>query len=468
MQFPLPVAQQAGHKHAMKGMLERKNQHRGRIDSTPSANMRWSKLRPKLLSTRRSSKAGAGAPTNSKPASLAVVDVHLEEKSQEAVCDVCAFRRRAHVIGCPRCGEGVPKVKPVGEGVPKVKPTPTASEATCEADSAAAAAGCPYHQAKVAAVTAAAAAAPAAVAVKPIPPSEPKPITAWPRVPEGSKLKKPTFPRPQANIDDLLTQHADAIATLRKAVADDANLTSEVDDIWLLRFILSNGSASKAEGPLRATLAYRAEHRERLAQAASEYSDPKHLDMSKYSIADLLPAHVTSLSNEPILVVRVGRSDVKALMDRYTEDEVVDSLNYSKETAFRRCDQATRETRRLVKMITVLDMAAMKLSGNDKRFMKALGRSSREAEVRYPQLLALTVPINAPFFIGLLWGIGKRFLPARTLAKMRFCGSRDSCKQSAAECPVVGHNFSPDALCTFLGGTLPPTPRLKIDGVDGP
>ena len=119
-------------------------------------------------------------------------------------------------------------------------------------------------------------------------------------------------------------------------------------------------------------------------------------------------------------------------------------------------------------MITVLDMAAMKLSGNDKRFMKALGRSSREAEVRYPQLLALTVPINAPFFIGLLWGIGKRFLPARTLAKMRFCGSRDSCKQSAAECPVVGHNFSPDALCTFLGGTLPPTPRLKIDGVDGP
>ena len=113
--FP-SVAQQAGHKHAMKGMLERKNQHRGRIDSTPCANMRWSKLRPKLLATRRSSKAGAGAPTNSKPASLAVVDVHLEEKSQEAVCSVCAFAG-VLVAGLGGCGEGVPKVKPVGEGV---------------------------------------------------------------------------------------------------------------------------------------------------------------------------------------------------------------------------------------------------------------------------------------------------------------------------------------------------------------
>lgn len=295
---------------------------------------------------------------------------------------------------------------------------------------------------------------------------EPAPISAFPRVPEGAALKKCTFARPQANVDELLAEHADAIATLRAAIAGDPNLTSEVDDLWLLRFILSNGSASKAVAPLRATLAFRKENGERLAQAASEYPDPKHADMNKFSIADLLPAHVTTLSDEPILVVRVGRSDVKTLMDRYTEDEVVDYLNYSKEIAFLRCDATTRETRRLVKMITILDLAAMKLNGSDKRFMKALGRSSREAEVRYPQLLALTVPINAPFFVNLLWGLGKRFLPARTLAKMRFCGSRDSTKQSAAECPVVGYMFRPEALVTFLGGSLEPTPFLRIEGVD--
>ena len=325
----------------MKGMLERKNQHRGRIDSTPSANMRWSKLRPKLLSTRRSSKAGAGAPTNSKPASLAVVDVHLEEKSQEAVCDVCAFRRRAHVIGCPRCGEGVPKVKPVGEGVPKVKPTPTASEATCEADSAAAAAGCPYHQAKVAAVTAAAAAAPAAAAVKPIPPWSPS-LSLHAAGAEGLCSRSP--PSRDRKQTSTICSRSTPTPSPRCARLSRTTLISERGGRHpLLRFILSNGSARAEGAPRDARIP--CEHRERLAQAAGEYSDPKHLDMSKYSIADLLPAHVTSLSNEPILVV-AGRSDVKALMDRYTEDEVVDYLNYSKETAFRRCDQAMHETRR--------------------------------------------------------------------------------------------------------------------------
>ena len=186
----------------MKGMLERKNQHRGRIDSTPSANMRWSKLRPKLLSTRRSSKAGAGAPTNSKPASLAVVDVHLEEKSQEAVCDVCAFRRRAHVIGCPRCGEGVPKVKPVGEGVPKVKPTPTASppaKLIPPLRLQAIRATRPWQQ------------LPRQQQHRrrwhPAIPPRTRPITTWPRVPETQAQAH--LPRPQANIDDLL-RSADA------------------------------------------------------------------------------------------------------------------------------------------------------------------------------------------------------------------------------------------------------------------
>ena len=114
-------------------------------------------------------------------------------------------------------------------------------------------------------------------------------------------------------------------------------------------------------------------------------------------------------------------------------------------------------------------MAAMQMSGNDKRFMKALGRSSREAEVRYPQLLALTVPINAPFFIGLLWGIGKRFLPARTLAKMRFCGSRDSTKQNAcAPTPPSSNRASCPVLPKPAHGSLRVRDRLLVLAWAGP
>ena len=97
----------------------------------------------------------------------------------------------------------------------------------------------------------------------------------------------------------------------------------------------------------------------------------------KLSIADLLP--VSTLLDEPVLVVRTGRSDVRTLMDNYSEDEVVEYLNYSKETAFVRCDAATRRTRRLVKMITVLDMARGKLSDNDRTPREQLQPRGRPA-----------------------------------------------------------------------------------------
>jgi len=283
-------------------------------------------------------------------------------------------------------------------------------------------------------------------------------------VPKGAKLKQTKFDRTQSDVDELLKEHASTIEALRVKLLDEPHYDAAVhDELFVLRFVLSNGAA-KAEVPLRETIKWRHENAASLTEAATGVRQAKHDAMGKLSIADLLD--VTTLQDEPILVVRTGRSNVKALMDAYTEDEVVEYLNYSKETAYARCDATTRRTRRLVKMITILDMAASKISGNDRRFMRALGRSSKEAEVHYPQLLALTVPVNPPAFVNLLWGVAKHFLPQRTLAKMRFCGARDTTRQSVAECPFAGRNFTADTLCTFLGGAMAPPQRLRVADVD--
>ena len=302
--------------------------------------------------------------------------------------------------------------------------------------------GCPFHK---------------------TPPAAPRPITEFPRVPPHATLKPTKYERVQDDIDELLAKHADAIIELRGRVAEAPHYKADdYDDIFLLRFLLSNGTIDKAETNLRSTFVFRHEQRERLARAASNIKDPKHEPMSKLSIADLL--EVTTLADEPILVVRTGRSDVRALMNAYSEDEVVEYLNYSKETAFQRCDAATKRTRRLVKMITILDMNHSKMSGNDRRFFKALGRASKDAEIYYPQLLALTVPVNPPAYIGILWQLGKRFMPARTIAKIRFCSATDTtnAKQHVGQCPFVGRNFTPETLPTFLGGTMPPVGRLRL------
>ena len=99
---------------------------------------RWKLLR-RLVPTRRASSAtgknDSSSPTLVKKDVVSLESVSLETSAatKSIRCDVCAFVRRADCIGCPRCGDGVPR-------------TPSATQAVQEADVAAAAAGCPYHQ----------------------------------------------------------------------------------------------------------------------------------------------------------------------------------------------------------------------------------------------------------------------------------------------------------------------------------
>jgi len=301
--------------------------------------------------------------------------------------------------------------------------------------------GCPFHPA----------ATPGSVAP-----------SAWPRAPPDAKHKKLIFSRAQPNVDELLATHASEIAALRVAIADTkfedaATPIVPFDDLWLLRFLLSNGAAG-AEKAVRATLKWREEKAPMLALAAAGQEHPLHAKIATMSLAEVYS--LRTVSDEPVQLIRAGLSNVKRLMDTHTPEEVIEWMNFQKEQAFLVCDEATRRTRRLVKMVCVLDMHSSRFMDNDNRFFKALGRASKDSELYYPQLLAITVGVNVPGYLNLIWPIAKRLMPAKTLAKFRICSARDTVVQSAVQCPFATSVFTPETLVDFLGGVAPSTDVL--------
>lgn len=307
------------------------------------------------------------------------------------------------------------------------------SSAEDAASSAKAAAAVP---AKAAAVPAKAAAVPAKALAGAVLPARAAATTPSPAGAAASA---------QRSVDVLLSTHASSISLLRARVATEYGFVpGEHDEIFVLRFLLSHGSVEAAETPLKRTIAWRRARAAELARARAEQPTPRHAAMAELLLIELLEPRTAR--DEPILLVRVGRSDVRTLMDRWSEDEVADYLTYFKEAAFAACDRATRATRRLVKLVTVIDMEHALLSTHDPRFLAALHKSSRDGTAHYPQLLELTMPIHTPPFVDLLWYLGKNFVPERTLAKIHFCAD------FPADCPLGRHHFSPEVLSIILKG----------------
>ena len=342
------------------------------------------------------------------------------------------------------------------------------------------AAQCPYHHGSTAPAASEVASPSAAPSGAPASASGATLVVAsaadWPRATSDVKRKTLALKRDQADVDALLEKHSAAVANLKaKIMADDlsaarftagTNARIPYDDLWLLRFILSNGDGKDAEKAARATLEYREKHTDLLTRCANGEEHPMMGKMSKLSISEIWQS--STRIDEPVQLIRAGKSNVKKLMDTYHPDQVVEYMNYQKEQAFILCDDATRRTRRLVKMVTVVDMHSSRFADNDNRFFKTLGRASKDSELYYPQLLAITVGINVPSYLNLIWPIAKRLMPAKTLAKFRICGARDTVTQSAAGCPFATEVFTPETLVDFLGGAVPAPTTSILGPVDRP
>jgi len=269
------------------------------------------------------------------------------------------------------------------------------------------------------------------------------------------------------NVDTLLAQRKNEIEQLRTNLGANLPTSPVYDEIFLLRYVLTwekKGGMAEAERAILATIAWRTQHAQILADTVRTGIAPYEEKFLKFQTT----GYSGDLGGlEPLYIVRTGLCNIKGLMNSMPSAEVADFLLFSKEVAHHRCDQLTRKTRQLIKMITVIDMAGFSLFGGDKRFYQALGDSSKKSAEYYPQLLGKTVMINTPGFFRAVWGAFAVFMPKSALEKTAVCpatGTGLATTPDATSCPFLqrwcgagGTGRVPD----FLGGTMPCPEQLK-------
>mmetsp|Transcript_38149 Transcript_38149/g.93725 ORF Transcript_38149/g.93725 Transcript_38149/m.93725 type:complete len:418 (+) Transcript_38149:397-1650(+) len=272
------------------------------------------------------------------------------------------------------------------------------------------------------------------------------------------------------NVDALLEERKSEIEELQARCKDVLPPVEEYDDIFLLRYVLTHlkgkgGSASgmdKAEKAVRETVEWRQKHKDILEEVRRTGKAPHH-DIASNFFTGGRCGDFNGL--EPVWCARVGHCNFKGLMSTLSVEEVSDWLHYTKEFNYNLCDKRTRETRKLIKCITVVDFSNFSLFGGDRRFYQAVGDSSKRAAILYPQFLAKNVLINTPVYIRKVMAACGVFFPKSFLEKIAVCPATDTFKPEspkASVCPFIKLVTSDlKDLPTLLGGTAP-TPQYLL------
>jgi hypothetical protein len=248
----------------------------------------------------------------------------------------------------------------------------------------------------------------------------------------------------ERDVDALLETHAGRIAALTDALhlaraksehSSPVGAGTPYDSIWALRFVLSHDDDAEALSAATRTLRWREENAEMLAAAARGETLERFAPMERLIAADY---HGKTLDGAPVYIIRAGLSNTMAVMAANEEDDVVEFMMYRKEMGAVMCDERTRRTRKLTKLLTVNDLNFVSvLHGTDKKFQKVLSRASKLSEDYYPQLLDRAVLINVPYVFSAIWGVFKNMLSAKTRAKVAICPVSDTRKGDVRKCPFA-------------------------------
>jgi hypothetical protein len=227
------------------------------------------------------------------------------------------------------------------------------------------------------------------------------------------------------------------------------------DDLVLLRYILSKGSAAKAVSAIHFARRWRSDPKNRfyleLVRAGEE---PGLLKVLAHFGLNIMSLHHARNLNDggPVALCRPGAFNGAPLFDLFEVEELETVLNCMKEKAFIQCDEVTRETGKLTKLVVINDLEGLRiLQQPPKKFILAFGHSTKLAENIYPQVLACNVMINYPRFVAILMRLAKIFLSQKLIEKFVWC-KRASGDMDATKCPFVTKNLSPDTVPSFLGG----------------
>ncbi|CAK4086291.1 unnamed protein product [Aphanomyces euteiches] len=122
-------------------------------------------------------------------------------------------------------------------------------------------------------------------------------------------------------LDALLNKHKADIISLKEHLQDV--LEPQYDDIWLLRFVLTNGNVQDAIEPCRYTIEWRNARKDLLDRVHAGEMPALHDQVTKFQVAG---EHKLTKYGEPLFIVRIGLSNSKALMEALPFDDITCSF----------------------------------------------------------------------------------------------------------------------------------------------
>jgi len=221
----------------------------------------------------------------------------------------------------------------------------------------------------------------------------------------------------------LIARNSREIDDLRKGLsaALQVNLPEFVDDLFLLRYVLSN--VSKPQNMLPQALQavkWRTDNKDIVAAARSRSCAKLGLTSRELKAADLFqPCRYIGATTcgDPMVFVRPATVNQFALMEILSEEALHKLVSFFNEIAWDFCNTVTRSRGYLVKQYTFVDCTNASLA-YDRRFFSVIGKVSKQNEWLRPQLQAKAVVLNPPRWVRAGYAAAELFVSKKAMAKV--------------------------------------------------
>lgn len=241
-----------------------------------------------------------------------------------------------------------------------------------------------------------------------------------------------------APVTELMAKHRPALDELlaRTADARAADEAGGCDEVWTLRFVLDEPDVGVAEASLRNVLAWRAGEGRAIVRAAADaisaataggawdneavVSRAPHAERVRPYIGAAQVQTIPSKDGSYLIyTIRASAIDDVGLMEQVSSSELAEFFVYAKEVNAVVANERTRQTGRLVCVVTANDLTGINLFGAAD-FRAALSAASKATADLYPATSGPTILLNLPRLLGALVKLFTPLFPKAVLERLRF------------------------------------------------
>ena len=236
-------------------------------------------------------------------------------------------------------------------------------------------------------------------------------------------------------VKDLILKHSDTIQQVRANIKDHPLYDAKKhDDLWVLRFVLSQKKVKPATAAAISTLKYRQDkgYDERDIRGDWPGRTCSQEGVRKYWACleeDALAFSIPHPDRGVALFVRFAGFDQHKLVEDLTLEEW--PFSYCAEWTFQQLDSITRRTGRLTKSVRVVDLAGYRTNQMSRENINRDAADAKIFEDHYPQCLRSLFVCHAPTWLQVPFKLFRPLMPKRFIEKFNFINPSKNKKEAA-------------------------------------